>query len=71
LEIVIPYLGEVPFPEILEAYAQKDDPLMTFEMIFKKFLRKRHINHRRNAWIDKRSDELRQEIRDLFVDLSD
>lgn len=71
LEIVIPYLVDVSLPEILEAYARKDDPLTTFEIIFKKFLRKRRLNHRRNEWIDKRSDEIWQEIHDLFVDFSD
>jgi hypothetical protein len=71
LEIAIPYLVDVPLPDILDAYARNDDPLTTFEIIFKKFLRKQHIKPRRNQWIDKRSDEIQQQIHDLFVDLSD
>ena len=71
VEVIIPYLVAVPLPDILEEYAKNDDPLMTFDRIFRAFLRRRRTKFRRNEWSDRRSDEIWQEMRDLFVDLSD
>lgn len=71
LEMVIPYLAALPLPDILEEYASDDDPLTTFDRIFSAFRRRKRTKPRRNEWMDRRSDEIRREIRDLFVDLSD
>lgn len=71
LEMVIPHLAALPLPDILEEYARDDDPLTTFDRIFSTFLRRKRTKPRRNEWIDHRSDEIMQEVRDLFVDLSD
>jgi len=70
LEILIPYLVDCHLPDLLEAYASKDDPLTTFQSIFGKFRRKRHIEHRRNEWIDRRSEEIFQRLKASFVDLN-
>jgi hypothetical protein len=71
LEMVIPHLSAIPLMDILDEYARHDDPLMTFEKIFRRFLKKKRIKFRRNQWLDRRFEEIRQEIRDLFIDLSD
>lgn len=71
VEVIIPYLIAIPLPDILEEYTKYDDPLTTFDRIFRAFLKRRHTKSRRNAWIDRRSDEIWQEMRDSFVDLSD
>jgi len=71
LEMVIPYLAALPLPDILEEYSRHDDPLTTFDRIFSAFLRSKRTKRRRNEWIDHRSDEIMQDVRDLFVDLSD
>ena len=71
VEVIIPYLTAIPLPDILEEYAKYDDPLTTFDRIFSAFLRRRRIKSRRSEWIDRHSDEIWQEMRDLFVDLSD
>jgi hypothetical protein len=41
LEVIIPYLAAIPLPEILEEYAADDDPLTTFDKIFKRLCRRR------------------------------
>ncbi len=71
VELILPHLIAVPLPDILEEYARYDDPLTTFDRIFRALLRRRRTKFRRHKWIDRRSDEIWQEIRDLFVDFSD
>jgi hypothetical protein len=71
LEMVIPHLFAIPLMDILDEYARDNDPLMTFEKIFRRLLKKKRITFRRNQWLDQRFEEIRQEIRDLFIDLSD
>ena len=71
LEMVIPHLFDITLMDILDEYARDDDPLMTFEKIFRRLLKKKRIKFRRNQWLDRRFEEIRQEIRDLFIDLSD
>ena len=70
LEVLIPYLDNVRLADVLDAYSAKDDPLTTFQSIFGRFRRKRRIAHRRNKWIDERSEEIWQRVKDLFIDLS-
>jgi len=70
LEMLIPYLVDVPLAKILDTYSAKEDPLTTFQSIFTRFRRKRHIAHRRNEWLDKRSEEIWQSVKDLFTDLT-
>jgi hypothetical protein len=70
LELLIPYFTEVHLPDVLESYAAKDAPLTTFRSIFHRFRRKRHIAHRRNEWIDRRSEEILERIKASFVDLN-
>jgi hypothetical protein len=71
LEVIIPYLGAIPLPDILEEYAKYDDPLLTFQRIFKQLCFKRRTALRDNPWIARRKDELGEEMMELFVDLSD
>jgi hypothetical protein len=71
LEILIPYLADLHLPDLLEYYSRKDDPLLTFQSIFSRFRRKRNIASRRNEWIDRRSEEIWQRVKDSFSDLSD
>jgi hypothetical protein len=71
LEILLPYLADIPLPEVLDEYAKYDDPLTTFEIVFASFRKNRGMALRRNEWIDRRSDEIWQQLKDLFVDLSD
>ena len=68
--MLIPHLVDVPLAENLDTYSAKDDPLTTFQSIFTRFRRKRHLAHRRNDWIDKRSEEIWQSVKDLFIDLT-
>lgn len=71
LEILIPYLVAVPMPEVLDEYAQHDDPLTTFERILYPFLDKRKTKRRVNEWMETRFEQLRQELQGLFTDLTD
>ncbi len=71
LEVITPYLAAIPLPEILEEYAADDDPLTTFDKIFKGLCRKRRTAMRDSPWIERRKEELGDELMELFVDLSD
>jgi hypothetical protein len=71
LEVVIPYLVAIPLPEILEEYAANDDPLTTFDKIFKGLCRRRRTALRDCPWIERRKEDLGDELMELFVDFSD
>jgi hypothetical protein len=71
LEVIIPYLAAIPLPEILEEYAAYDDPLTTFDKIFKALCRRRRTALRDSPWIERRKEELGDELVELFVDFSD
>lgn len=71
VEILIPYLIAIPFPDVLEEYARYDDPLTSFKKILYNLLKKRRIKERQNQWMEERFEELRSNIRELFIDLSD
>ena len=71
VEILLPYLSDVSLADVLEEYAKYDDPLTTFEIIFGNFRKTRKIESRRKQWIDRRSEEIWQQLKALFVDFSD
>jgi hypothetical protein len=71
LEVIIPYLVAIPLPDILEEYAKYDDPLLTFERMFKGLCFKRRTALRDNQWIARRKEELVDDMKELFIDLSE
>ena len=71
VEILLPYLSDVSLLDVLEEYAKYNDPLTTFEIIFGNFRKTQRIAARRNQWIDRRSDEIWEQLKALFVDFSD
>lgn len=71
LEIVLPYLIAIPLSDILDDYGNQDDPLMTFQRAFRSLRKRRHTAARRNNWIDQKSDEILEEMKDAYIDLSE
>jgi hypothetical protein len=67
LELLIPYLTPIPLPDILDEYTQLDDPLMTFAKFLHWFRRKRGMRVRQNKWILMRSDEIGQDLNNMFI----
>ncbi len=67
LEYLIPYLGEVTFPEILDEYLKPHEPLISFRYIMNQYLDRQGIAHRQNEWTMQRFDELRESLKELFV----
>jgi len=71
LEVLIPYLAAIQFPDVLDEYAKYDDPLMTFGKFFQWFRKKRRTKVRRNEWIFQRSEKIWQDLKEMFVDQVD
>lgn len=66
LEAVLPYLKEVPLPNILDCYARELEPLKTFEHIFRGYLRRRGVKPRVNKWIKRRLGEMIDSMKGMF-----
>jgi hypothetical protein len=66
LEAILPYLKEVPFPNILDCYARELEPLKTFEYIFKGYVNRRGVKLRGNKWIENRLHELIESMKAMF-----
>jgi hypothetical protein len=67
LEYLIPYLGEVTLPEILDEYLKPHEPIISFRYIMNQYLHRRGFARRQNEWTMRRFDELRDSLKDLFV----
>jgi hypothetical protein len=67
LEYLIPYLGEITFPEILDEYVKPHEPMISFRYIMNQYLDQRGIARRQNEWTMQRFDELRESLKELFV----
>src|SRR5262249_12424745 len=67
LEYLIPYLGEVTLPEILEEYLKPHEPMISFRYIMNQYLDRQGVDRRQNEWTLQRFDELRDSLKDLFL----
>jgi hypothetical protein len=66
LEYILPYLKEVPFPNILNVYARELEPLKTFQYIIRDYFRRRKVKPRANKWVTVKLSEIIASIKTLF-----
>jgi hypothetical protein len=66
LEVILPYLKEVPLPNILDCYARDLEPLKTFELIFKGYINRRGVRPRVNKWVEEQLHEIIESMKAAF-----
>jgi len=66
LETLLPYLDEVSFTEILDEYIRPHEPIFRFTHILSQFLKRKRIDRRPNAWINRKFDDMHRSSMELF-----
>jgi hypothetical protein len=66
-EVLIPYLSDISFTELLDEYTRSHEPLCSFRYVMNQYLERKGIERRQNEWIMQRFDGLRESLRNLFT----
>jgi hypothetical protein len=68
LEKLIPYLGPITFPDILDDYTSENhEPIFTFQNALVEYVKKNRIPHRLNEWVNNRFKEILKEMKIHFI----
>lgn len=67
LELLIPYLQEVSFTELLDEYTRPHEPICSFRYILNQYVKRKKIASRKNEWVLRKFDELRESLKDVFT----